>query len=353
MATPTRTQPLIPPDERFWKRYSPHYELPLAGTASLFLHGILFGLLLFGGLWKLLQWRSEQSRPPSMDVVMLEGGGDGSEGAAGLPGLPGDLGTEVAAQDQPMTPELAKKFAALELDQVPRIDLEVPEVPLPEPKEDISKLLDDISKEVDKLPKEKTKTVAPRPKDGVASGKGSGTTAKGPVGQGGTGGGLGKGTKGTGFGSGGPGGRKLTRAEIFARRWRFDLSGTGKEHADKIAAVGLILVIPSPQGELLFIKDIRRRPVELQPGNLGKFQDAVKWQNTSPHSIQALARELQLPFVPPAVFMFLPREREEKMAAEELRFAQQAGRPPALVQETWFDFRLRGGQYEPVAIAQK
>jgi hypothetical protein len=39
-------QPLVPPDERFWQRYSRHGELPLSGATSLALHLLVFGLLV-------------------------------------------------------------------------------------------------------------------------------------------------------------------------------------------------------------------------------------------------------------------------------------------------------------------
>ena len=39
-------QPLVPPDERFWQRYSRHGELPLSGATSLAVHLLVFGLLV-------------------------------------------------------------------------------------------------------------------------------------------------------------------------------------------------------------------------------------------------------------------------------------------------------------------
>ena len=37
--------PLIPPDEEFWEKYSPHYEFPLSTVGSIALH--IAGLVLF------------------------------------------------------------------------------------------------------------------------------------------------------------------------------------------------------------------------------------------------------------------------------------------------------------------
>src|SRR5260221_13797075 len=91
---PSRTgQPLLPPDERFWKRYSPHYELPLAGATSFFIHGIVVGILAIGGLAFLFRGGAEATLPPQMDVLMAEAGAGfgGLGGDPGLPGLPGEV----------------------------------------------------------------------------------------------------------------------------------------------------------------------------------------------------------------------------------------------------------------------
>src|SRR5438067_13756240 len=82
---------VLPPEEKLLKRYSPHHEFPLAGMTSFFLHGLVLGALIVGGLGLLTNY-AEINKPPSMDVVQLgQGTGDGGmEGASGLPGDPGE-----------------------------------------------------------------------------------------------------------------------------------------------------------------------------------------------------------------------------------------------------------------------
>ena len=82
-------QPLIPPEEALWQRYSPHFELPLASATSLFLHGLVIGLLAMGGLAFFFTPNLEATKPPRMDVVMIEGNGSGFEGLSGEAGFPG------------------------------------------------------------------------------------------------------------------------------------------------------------------------------------------------------------------------------------------------------------------------
>ena len=53
--------PEAPPAEHFWKRYSPHQELPLSTVASLALHGMVAALILLLA-WKLLAGREGVER---------------------------------------------------------------------------------------------------------------------------------------------------------------------------------------------------------------------------------------------------------------------------------------------------
>jgi hypothetical protein len=186
----------------------------------------------------------------------------------------------------------------------------------------------------------------------------TGSGGKGPKGDGGEGG-RGK-MKGKGGSPGGLG-QKATEQEIKARRWQFDLSGSPKEHADKIDKTGVILAIPDPKfgkmdprfAPLQLITDLKRRPALMSPAPANQFADAVKWFNTRPESIMGLAQELRLPFVPSCFILLLPKEREAKMAAEEARYAQQKGNDINRITMTRFDFRLQNGIYEPVVIAQQ
>ncbi len=99
---------LLPPEERFWKRYSPHFELPVAGATALFAHGVIVGILLVGGLAFLFRASAEASRPAKMDTVFVdkraqfpnEMGG----APAGEPGLPGEPGRTDMGQDPPGDP---------------------------------------------------------------------------------------------------------------------------------------------------------------------------------------------------------------------------------------------------------
>jgi hypothetical protein len=334
--------PQLPPDEKFWVRYSPHHEAPLSGMTSLFLHGLVVGLLLIVGFLMNLGWHGDAAKPPRMELAMIEGGGDGFEGLGGPAGLPGgdEPRTELApsaVKPDVQTPKI--DAAELQLENAPSVELlqPTPDLPVaPEPK-DLLGELDMLTKQANQAPAVKKNGGGTNNPKGVG-GKGGAGDAPGP----------GRGKKGTGTGGGGPGG--ASKAQILAWRWRFDLSGDGRLHAEKLAAVGVTLAILDVRGQYWLIRNVDKRPVDMRRENMQQFKDAVKWYNTKQDSVFALARELQLPFVPQHVVLLLPKEREEKMAAAEAEFARHERRDLNAVQATWFDFRVRGGDFEPVVI---
>src|SRR5436305_13082532 len=80
---PTASQALIPPDEKFWQRYSPHSEAPLSGVTSAVLHILAIGLLLLIVYIKYMTGVEEENRSLPVDVVKF-GGGGGTPGGKGV-----------------------------------------------------------------------------------------------------------------------------------------------------------------------------------------------------------------------------------------------------------------------------
>lgn len=365
-----KSKSLIPPEDTMWQRYSSHFELPLAGATSLFLHGLVIGVLAIGGLAFFLSVDLESFKPVKMDVVTLEGDGSGFEGEGGEAGLPGSpdagggkteqvtpLGEPKSELDLPMPTASAFKDPAMQIDVPPMLDDGLPPVD-----GELAIQIAKVTKEAEERVKREMKIVTPpTPKTGGSKDKKPGPAGTGnPKGTGGLGSkgtGLGKGTgKGPGTGAGGGLlGRKGTQQEVYAIRWRFDLSGDAKEHARKLAAMGVTVAIPAqnPNAGFFIITDLNRRPADMKKDNLAEYKDAVKWFNTRPESVQSLARELQLPYVPQFVVLLLPKDREQDMAQKEAQFARNQGRDVSRIQETWFDFRMQNGAYDPTVIRQK
>jgi hypothetical protein len=355
--------PLIPPEETAWQKYSPHFELPIAGATSLILHGVVIGVLLVAGLASFFSLSAEGTKPARMDVVVIEGGG-GFEGGGGEPGLPGPVDgsgaprTENVQQPQDQQPETPRPSQRPVEETLPELGVPAIDDGTPPLNNEVFHELQKLAKEADdavkramQIPAALTPALVSKEVKVVPKGT---NNPKGIGGLGGSGGGLGAGKrKGPGTGGGGPGGRQVTDQEAKAWRWRFDLAGDAKEHARKLGAIGVLVAVPDPRGGFILITDLNRRPVDMKKDSLAAFKDAVKWYNTKLDSVQPLARELQLPFVPKFVVMLLPKEREQKMVQEETRYANEHRRNVENIQMTLFDFQLRNGVYEPVVRDQK
>ncbi len=229
-------KPILPPEEKFWQRYSPHHELPLAGATSFFLHGLVLGTMALAAVWVMFQRDSESNKPVSIDVVTFTGSGDGSEGAGGEPGGPGEPArlTEFTPGAVAEPREISPETSANLKDAAPA-EFAIPEVVQrsDELESMLANLEKDAAQQANKTPPSKPAKIA-MPKTGNPKGRG---------GLGGAGDGPGKGSKGTGIGLGGVSGRKATTAEIYAWRWRFDLRGGGKEHVDKYVAMGVTVAL--------------------------------------------------------------------------------------------------------------
>jgi len=287
------------------------------------------------------------------DIFGGMGGGDpGPPGPPGGPGTeetPGESGPGDPNPDQNTNPEIAS------LPQVPREALQLP--PNQAPRE----TTDEVSQVLEKVAADASAEKKPLTKPGGVGKTGAATKPGGTKGMGKDTGGGGSGGKDKRPGpGGGPPGGKATEQEAKAFRWRFDMTGSPKEHADKLDRAGVMIAVPDPaagkadprSGPYLFITDLKRRPVQFDRKDLSQFAGAVKWYNNRPESVQGLAQELKLPFVPPFVVLLLPKDREARMAAEEKRYADDHRRKLDTIQETWFDFRLQNGGYEPVVTKQ-
>src|SRR5215207_7430358 len=74
------TGPLVPPDERFWGRYSPHGEAPLSLAGSVAVHLLVGGGLLLFRVYLAAFFFKDRSSVP-VEPVRLMPGGRGPGGA--------------------------------------------------------------------------------------------------------------------------------------------------------------------------------------------------------------------------------------------------------------------------------
>src|SRR5438093_666778 len=98
------SQPLIPPEEKFWQRYSPHSEAPLSGVTSTVLHVLALGLLLLVIWVQSMLKLDETNKSLPLEPIRLAGGGggspDGSGTGSGGTGTPGSEQGETGGGDE-------------------------------------------------------------------------------------------------------------------------------------------------------------------------------------------------------------------------------------------------------------
>jgi hypothetical protein len=355
---PASPATLLRPEETFWEHYSPHHEFPLATVSAFTLCGLaVLLLLLLGSLgfnWILggFSRDNETDRPVPVDVVETPGrlgGGGPSDAPGGNPAVgAANQGTELAQGGGPTTtmrPELKKTSLPTALAPNP-LALAPTSDPDATPDPTQTDALRNDLKDAENQFRMAAERAAARQRNAASGGTGSVARGTGSGTGGGSGGGTGSGI-GTGTGPG-IGARAATRQEILAWRWRFDLSGSGEEHAKKLVAMGVTMAVAAPDGKYYMILDLKKRPVDLVAADLSQHRDEVKWFNTRPDSLRNLAAAFGLRFQPRNVVMFLPKDREDQWAKAEQDYMQARGLQT--VHATWFDFPFNNGSYQPVVL---
>src|SRR5437660_1525667 len=96
-------QPLVPPDEKFWQRYSPHHELPLSSVTSFTLHFLVIAFLALAVIFAPRLGLMSKENRVSVEGVQVGGLGGGETGVGAGPG------SESRAEDIENVPEPNEK----------------------------------------------------------------------------------------------------------------------------------------------------------------------------------------------------------------------------------------------------
>jgi hypothetical protein len=335
---------LVPPDERFWQRYSPHGELPLSGASSLAIHLLIFGLLLLFA-WLAYAVFSHTSRSLPVEAVRFGGGGGNPHGIGDAPnrGQPVEAGS---------TAEEKSKNPVAE-EPIKRPDLPTEATPRPQLKFDneatryIQRSDSEGAKAFQRLNQANQRVRLPDKDSGYGKGgKGSG---------GGSGDGVG-----TGTGSGrGEGGGTLTQREKRMLRWSmvFD-TRNGRDYVSQLHGLGAILAVPVREDgnapDYKIIRDLAARPAKLLDEDISKIQ-RIYWVDDKPQSVNDVMTILGVPVRPSHFVAFMPEELEQKLFKLEKDWlaSHHSGRTEDDIVETRFKINHTKSGYEPRVIDQK
>ncbi|HEY7156648.1 MAG TPA: hypothetical protein VH575_21950, partial [Gemmataceae bacterium] len=297
-------QPLVPPDERFWQRYSPHGELPLSGAGSLALHLLIIGLMLLSA-WLAYAVFSHTTRSLPVEAVRLDLGGGG--------GNPHGLGDGPNRGNQPQevggdkTQDGAANPDPVDTDR-PKLDVQ-PATSAPIQFDPVATRLIQQTDTTSSRAMQMLAKAGKRPQladPPQKSGRGKGGTGEG--------GGSGSG-KGTGTGDGrGEGRGKLTQREKRMLRWSmlFD-TRSGRDYLAQLQGLGAILAIPDANGKnYKIIRDLSARPAKLLDEDISQIQ-RIYWIDDKPESVRDVMAILGVQLQPSHFVAFMPEELEKKL----------------------------------------
>jgi hypothetical protein len=246
--------PLAPPDEKFWHKYSPHYEFPLSSIGSIAMH-IGFLLLFILLLWLLSGLTFSDTKPVPMREMTVSGEGDGT-GRAGSEGSPLEEKSDPRSETKPQ-----------------RL---IPQAELPG---------------IDLTPRKSTGGTG----DGPESGKGN------------------TGVPGTGSNEKGD----ATSSGNRSKRWELIFrTQDGRDYVAQLAAMEATLVIPLPT-EWNTYRAYRNLHQDRPAGMPFNREDLPGLYFVDDVDAPRVADALGLDYSPPRFIAFFPKHIEEQLAAKE------------------------------------
>jgi hypothetical protein len=315
-----------PPEEKFWKRYSPHHELPLSSIASISVHVLGIGLLiLFGYIASKLFVDADQPLPIG---IMEPGGGGEPEGSAN-----GQSDAKVAHG-----PEIAPTIPKTETPMPPPTESKLPEptpqappaLPTPNAEPNSERVISENEKAEQNFKGEVEKALFQNlgaPKKGQGEGEGPGV-------------GGGPGGSGTGKGN-------MTVSQKRKTRWNLIFKPAGPdEHIRQFAALGAILAFPRGGGQFFVI----RKPLRPQEGRIEDVQKipGIYWVDEERHVAESISRHLGIYPPPPYFVAFLPRPLEEDMARMETQARHRSEEDIGNEEKFNFEVVPEGGSYKVI-----
>lgn len=342
-ATPNAQPTRVPPEEKFWQRYSAHHEMPLSTMGSFALHLLGIGGLILVAWLGWFGFGKNAGSIPVEPVRFVTGGGGGKPGGVGDgPGV----GTGVEADTDPKADPNQKPPAENDPKRPTLDPTAIAMAPTEVQNDDTFKRLVQSGSPNLNIFKQVDQTALSKMRDGLNPGRGGG----GP----GQGGGKGDGTgMGEGDGRGNGKNASLSQREKRMLRWSmiFD-TRTGMDYLTQLRALGAVLAIPigGDGKSYKIVRDLSGTgPVKLLDEDISKIQ-CIFWIDDRAESVASLMHALRYPGNPSHFVAFMPVELEQELFELEKRYK---GRTEDQIHETKFKvFRSNRG-YKPIVVEQK
>jgi hypothetical protein len=340
--------PLVPPDERFWQRYSPHAEMPLSSVGSFAIHALLFGILgLLAFLGTLFFNQGNRALPVEAVRLDLGGGGGNPRGHGDGPnnGAPVEAAgpaKDGPTEDVPSEDNLQPK--KINVPSSPQVKVEWNS----ESKRIIQQTNTDAARAFSKL----SRVTANIPvRDAKPSGRGQGGIGDG----GGSGDGHGSGTgNGRGEGKG-----TLSKRQKRMIRWSMGFTpSNAQDYLGQLQGLGAILAVPIREhangsdyqpSDYKTIRNLSARPPKLHEEDISQL-NRIYWFDNDSYSAAQVMNVLRLPLRPSHFIAFMPKELEDRLYKLEKDWldTRYPGHTEDDILTTKFRINREGGKYEPV-----
>jgi hypothetical protein len=328
---PQSKPPLLPPDERFWQRYSPNHELPVSSATSAAIHLLVLGILALGA-----STFASSNPPVSVDSIEVGGGSGGGVSEGDEAGTRNRSTRHEDVQGIQDSAALRRKSKAPEsLHDVPRVSKESSRDP------DDRRLFNEDVKMGEQL-----SVLGAQVRDRLNALQAKAARgSQGPGDGGAPGRGVGPG-KGDGRGSGGT----LSPRPERQKRWTMIFNIRDPEdYARQLQALGAILAAEAGNGEYFVIEDLSQRPAVAKRRDVSKI-DRMFWVDDKPEVVEPLFRVLQYQPAPKYFVAFFPQELERELLRKELAHKNL---PEDRIAETRFQIRRTATGYEAVVTEQR
>jgi hypothetical protein len=327
---------MLPPEEQFWKRYSPHYEMPISGVTSFLFHGVVLGLFLgLGILAAIMGWNRSQNL--DFQAVRMPGGGGGNpNGDGNAPGIGSGFKEETQGNDT------TDQHSVTPLPDTPPLNAEQVDVARKVFDTDVVRYINSGNPNIDKMMKNLNKDMLDKLRDGLMPGKGQGGT--------GSGGGTGTGT-GTADGAAiGNSKGQLSERERRMLRWVMVFeTANPNDYINQLAGLNAILAIPSGrEGQYLTVRDLHKRPAKPESEDVAAL-NRIYWVDDKPNSVRGVLGVLGVRQPASHFVAFMPQQLEAKLFEKEIAYKN---RREDEIFETKFKVIHRGGAYD-VEVTQQ
>jgi hypothetical protein len=308
-ATPKKTKPK-PPDDAFWRRYSPHFEFPLSAIASVVLHTLAVILLILVGLG-LIGFAKPKPLDMAQPVAIIDD----------TPGNPNAGGSSGAERQEKIDQPQDQPKVEIKPDEQVDVKVAPPEAVEFDPN---TRFVEDAeAKEKRKAISEALQALS-RPA-GQRSGTGQGTG------------------NGDGVGSGNERGEQKSKR---AARWVISFNTRdGRDYLQQLAGLDAIVAVPAGNNQYRLFRNLRTVPVVGQIEDVSRL-DRIYWVDGNAQSVASLANAMGIP-VPEAIVAFFPKQLEEDLLQKERAYWNARRRGQSFnenrVAETRFQVMERGG----------